>query len=63
MLRPEKASIKNVGAILKLSVSEAQKNFVASNNDSIIEAIRPSRPTAMHSRPAFMKEKRRSVLP
>ena len=38
MLRLEKVSIKNVGAILKLSVSEAQKNFVASNNDSIIEA-------------------------
>jgi len=38
MLRLEKVSIRNTGAVLKLRVSESQKTFVASNNDSIIEA-------------------------
>ena len=37
MLRLEKVSIKNIGAVLELSVSEAQQNFVASNNYSIME--------------------------
>lgn len=37
MLRLEKVSIRNVSAISKLSVTEAQKYFVASNNDSIID--------------------------
>ena len=49
MLRLEKVSIKNIGAVLKLSVSEAQKNFVASNNYSIIEAYT----TLIENRPVF----------
>lgn len=38
MLRLEKITGKNVWNILKLCVSEKQKNFVASNDISIIEA-------------------------
>ena len=38
MLRLEKVSIKNVSEILKLRVAESQKNYVASNDYSIIEA-------------------------
>ena len=38
MLRLEKITGKNVWDILKLCVSEKQKNFVASNDISIIEA-------------------------
>ncbi len=38
MLKLEKITGKNVWDILKLSVSEEQKNFVASNDISIIEA-------------------------
>ena len=38
MLRLEKITGKNVWDILKLCVSENQKNFVASNDISIIEA-------------------------
>ena len=38
MLRLEKINGKNVWEILKLSVSEEQKNFVARNEISIIEA-------------------------
>ncbi|MBT9775208.1 GNAT family N-acetyltransferase [Clostridium sp. MCC353] len=38
MLKLEKINGKNVWDILKLSVSEKQKNFVASNDISIIEA-------------------------
>lgn len=38
MLRLESVNAKNVWSILKLSVSEAQKDFVASNDLSIIEA-------------------------
>ncbi len=38
MLRLEKITGKNVWDILKLRVSEKQKNFVASNDVSIIEA-------------------------
>ena len=38
MLKLEKVNGKNVWDILKLRVSEAQKNFVAGNEASIIEA-------------------------
>lgn len=38
MLRLEKVNGKNVWDILRLSVSDQQKNFVASNDISIIEA-------------------------
>ncbi len=38
MLRLEKVNGKNVWELLKLSVSESQKNFVAPNEISIIEA-------------------------
>ena len=38
MLRLEKVNGKNVWDILKLTVSDDQKNFVASNDISIIEA-------------------------
>ncbi len=38
MLRLEKVNGKNVWEILKLTVSESQKSFVASNEVSIIEA-------------------------
>ena len=38
MLRLEKVNGKNVWEILKLTVSESQKGFVASNEVSIIEA-------------------------
>lgn len=38
MLRLEKINGKNVWDILKLRVSDNQKNFVASNDISIIEA-------------------------
>ena len=38
MLRLEKVNGKNVWEILKLTVLESQKNFVASNEVSIIEA-------------------------
>ncbi|SER08497.1 GNAT family N-acetyltransferase [Streptococcus gallolyticus] len=38
MLRLEKVNGKNVWDILRLKVSESQKNFVASNDVSIIEA-------------------------
>lgn len=38
MLRLEKINKKNVWDILKLKVSESQKGFVATNNESIIEA-------------------------
>lgn len=38
MLKLQKINGKNVWEILKLSVSEEQKNFVASNDVSIIEA-------------------------
>lgn len=38
MLRLEKVTAKNVWEILRLSVKEEQKTFVASNNTSIIEA-------------------------
>ena len=38
MLRLEKVNGKNVWDILKLTVSESQKSFVASNEVSIIEA-------------------------
>ena len=38
MLRLEKITGKNIWDILKLCVSEKQKNFVASNDISIIEA-------------------------
>ena len=38
MLRLEKINRKNIWEILKLKVSESQKNFVASNDVSIIEA-------------------------
>lgn len=38
MLRLEKVNGKNVWELLKLSVSESQKNYVAANEISIIEA-------------------------
>ena len=38
MLRLEKINGKNVWDILKLSVDEGQRSFVASNDVSIIEA-------------------------
>lgn len=38
MLRLEKINRNNIWEILKLKVSESQKNFVASNDISIIEA-------------------------
>lgn len=38
MLHLEKINGKNIWEILKLKVSESQKNFVASNDVSIIEA-------------------------
>lgn len=38
MLKLEKITGRNIGDILKLSVHEAQKDFVASNDLSIIEA-------------------------
>lgn len=38
MLHIEKVNRKNIWEILKLKVSEQQKNFVASNEVSIIEA-------------------------
>ena len=38
MIRLEKVNAQNVWDILKLKVSESQKNFVASNDVSIIEA-------------------------
>ena len=38
MLRLEKINRNNIWEILKLKVSESQKNFVASNDVSIIEA-------------------------
>ncbi|XTI74324.1 hypothetical protein ACP4DD_06620 [Parvimonas sp. G1425] len=38
MLHIEKVNRKNIWEILKLKVSESQKNFVASNEVSIIEA-------------------------
>ena len=38
MLRLEKVNGKNVWELLKLSVSESQKNYVATNEISIIEA-------------------------
>ena len=38
MLHIEKVNRKNIWEILKLRVSESQKNFVASNDVSIIEA-------------------------
>ena len=40
MLRLEKVNGKNVWDLLKLRVSEEQKNFVADNDISIIEAYR-----------------------
>ena len=38
MIRLEKISGKNVWELLKLNVSEEQKNFVAANDISVIEA-------------------------
>ena len=38
MVHLEKVNGENIWDILKLSVSESQKNFVASNEISIIEA-------------------------
>ena len=38
MLRLERVNGKNVWDLLKLRVSEGQKNFVADNDISIIEA-------------------------
>ena len=38
MIHLEKINGENIWDILKLNVSDSQKNFVASNNISIIEA-------------------------
>ena len=39
MIHLEKINGENIWDILKLNVSDSQKNFVASNNISIIEEI------------------------
>lgn len=38
MVRLEKVSSKNVWALLSLEISEAQRSFVATNTESIVEA-------------------------
>ncbi len=54
MLHLEKVNGNNVWDILKLTVSESQKNFVATNEISIIEAYTAIRETVMHSRLVYM---------
>ena len=39
MIHLEKINGENIWDILKLNVSDSQKNFVASNDISIIEAV------------------------
>ena len=43
MVHLEKVNGENIWDILKLSVSESQKNFVASNEVSILEAYAADR--------------------
>ena len=54
MLHLEKVNGNNVWDILKLTVSKSQKNFVATNEISIIERILQLRETVMHSRLVYM---------
>lgn len=54
MLHLEKVNGNNVWDILKLTVSKSQKNFVATNEISIIEAYTALRETVMHSRLVYM---------
>lgn len=57
MLRLEEVNGKNVWDILKLTVAENQKTFVAGNDISIIEAY-----TAMSGSGLFSLERSRAVF-
>lgn len=54
MLRLEKVNGKNVWELLKLKVSDDQRNFVASNDTSIIEAYTATTGGGMPFLLAFM---------
>ena len=62
MLRLEQVNGKNVWDILKLTVEEDQKNYVANNDISIFEPIRLSPLMGTHSRSAFMRMKHLSAF-
>ena len=62
MIHLEKINGENIWDILKLNVSDSQKNFVASNDISIIEAYTAITSNGMLFHLEFLKVITQSVL-